>query len=110
MKRYKQSILSDYFVTRPEHGVRHIVGANYDIEDQGNRALCSIVVVTEAGFEVLSNRYLAGKPGSGNETCHICKALLDQRISNMPGQVKLRAFDSEPRQFELPVHQLGLDL
>ncbi len=110
MKRYKQSILSDYFVTCPTFGVRHIVGANYDIEDKGNRTFCDHGIVSEEGFEVLSNKHLTAKAESGREICPICKAILDQRISNMPGQVKPCAFEGEPRQFELPVYQLGLDL
>ena len=108
MKRYKQSILSDYFVTRPEFGLRHIVEANYDIEGHGNRTLCASVIMSDAGFEVLSNKHLASK--GVHEICHACKAILDQRISNMPGQRKHRPMDTEPRQFELPVRQLGLDL
>ncbi|WP_281647520.1 hypothetical protein [Parendozoicomonas sp. Alg238-R29] len=103
MKRYKQSILSDYFVTRPDFGPRHIVEANYDIEGRGNRTLCTSLIQQESGFEVLANKHFAS-------TCHICKAILDQRIANMPGLRSLRPVDSEPRQFELPVCQLGLDL
>ncbi len=103
MKRYKQSILSDYFVTPPHGGVRHIVEANYDIEGQGNRTLCTSVIHGACGFDVLSNSHLS-------EVCHICKAILDQRISNMPGLRKSRHGETEPKQFELPVHQLGLDL
>ena len=103
MKRYKQSILSDYFVTGPDFGPRHIVEANYDIEGQGNRTLCMKLIQYESGFEVLANKHFAS-------TCHICKAIIDQRNSNMPGMRKHRAIESEPRQFELPVTQLGLDL
>ena len=104
MKRYKQSILSDYFVTRLEKGLWHIVEANYDIEGRSNRTLCARELVSEAGFEVLSNKHLP-------ESCNTCKAILGQRISNMPGLRKhYRVMDTEPRQFELPVRQLGLDL
>ena len=104
MKRYKQSILSDYFVTRPELGLWHIVEANYDIEGPSNRTLCANKIVHHAEFEVLSNKHLRA-------SCNTCKAILDQRISNMPGLRKHhRLHDTEPRQFELPVRQLGLDL
>ncbi len=110
MKRYKQSILSDYFVTSPYDGLFHIVGANYDIEDQGNFTLCNHRVHGDSDFEVLNNRHLAVSVGGDVKICPTCKAALFQRISNMPGQVRIRMFDSEPRQFELPVYQLGLDI
>ncbi|MTI14339.1 hypothetical protein [Sansalvadorimonas verongulae] len=61
------------------------------------------LIQNESGFEVLANKHLG-------TTCHICTAILDQRISNMPGLRKHRLIESEPRQFELPVTQLGLDL
>ena len=110
MKRYKQSILSDYFVTSPEGGVCHIVGANYDIEDQSNLTLCGHHMHDDHDFEVLANRFLAMHLGNGRVVCHACKVILYQRIANMPGQLRVRAYDDEPRQFELPVYQLGLDI
>ncbi|MCL6268825.1 hypothetical protein M3P05_02525 [Sansalvadorimonas sp. 2012CJ34-2] len=84
-------------------GPRHIVEANYDIENLGERTLCTNMIQKGVDFEVLSNAHLS-------ETCHICKAILDQRISNMPGHRKGRLPDQEPRQYELPICQLGLDI
>ncbi|WP_133296080.1 hypothetical protein [Zooshikella ganghwensis] len=83
VKRYKQSILSDYFVIiDPESHEYHLVESNYDIEEgQRNRTLCTEVIQHATFADVLTNQRMS-------EVCLICKAILLRRIENMPHAVK----------------------
>ncbi|GAA4651495.1 hypothetical protein GCM10023116_37790 [Kistimonas scapharcae] len=103
MKRYKQSILSDYFVTIGHSGPTHVVEANFDIESSQDRTLCTDVIQASWGFEVLTNKHLP-------TICPICNAILDRRISNMPRLKRHVLVETvKPVQLQLPVCQLGLD-
>jgi len=77
VKRYKQAILSNFFVTDDGSGVRHLVEANLDIESRSDRTLCTEVLTGGCHYEVLVNRHLA-------TACMICAAILERRIGNMP--------------------------
>ena len=93
MKRYKQTILSNFFVTTDDDGVHHLVEANLDIESRGDRTLCTEVLQGIRHFEVLTNHHLP-------DVCMICAAILDRRISNMP---KERKSVNGKTEFELDV-------
>ncbi|WP_257285407.1 hypothetical protein [Endozoicomonas sp. SESOKO1] len=82
MKRYKQAILSNFFVTEDGSAVRHLVEANLDIESRGDRTLCTEVLNSDCRYEVLVNGHLSS-------VCMICSAILDRRISNMPVERKV---------------------
>lgn len=78
VKRYKQSILSDYFVVQDLHSqVFHLMEANYDIEASMDRTLCTEVLQSSCYIDVLTNAQLG-------QVCSICTAILDRRICNMP--------------------------
>ena len=81
MKRYKQVILSNFFVTTDDSGIHHLVEANLDIELPGDRTLCTEVLHGERSYEVLTNHHL-------HNICMICSAILDRRIYNMPKERK----------------------
>ncbi len=82
MKRYKQAILSNFFVTEDGSAVRHLVEANLDIESRSDRTLCTEVLNSDCRYEVLVNGHLSS-------VCMICSAILDRRISNMPVERKV---------------------
>ncbi|USE33801.1 hypothetical protein [Endozoicomonas sp. SCSIO W0465] len=82
MKRYKQAILSNFFVTEDGSAVRHLVEANLDIESRSDRTLCTEVLNSDCHYEVLVNGHLSS-------VCMICSAILDRRISNMPVERKV---------------------
>lgn len=82
MKRYKQTILSNFFVTEDGSAARHLVEANLDIESRSDRTLCTEVLNSECRYEVLVNNHLSS-------VCMICSAILDRRISNMPVERKM---------------------
>ncbi|MDE1460766.1 hypothetical protein [Spartinivicinus poritis] len=78
MKRYKQSILSDYFIVQDlTNNVKHLMEANYDIEASMDRTLCTEVLQHSHYVDVLTGAQIG-------KVCPICKAILDRRISNMP--------------------------
>ncbi len=82
MKRYKQAILSNFFVTDDgSDAPRHLVEANLDIESRSDRTLCTEILTSECNYEVLINGHLSS-------VCVICAAILDRRISNMPVERK----------------------
>ena len=87
MKRYKQAILSNFFVTTDDEGIHHLVEANLDIESRGDRTLCTEVLQGERQYEVLTNHHL-------HDVCMICAAILDRRISNMPKERKVQGAKS----------------
>ena len=108
VKRYKQTILSNFFVAidsesgNTDAGDYHLVEANLDIESRDDRALCTEVLHGEYRYEVLTNQLLAS-------TCPICSAILKRRISNMPLERKpgsLTAF--EETEEEIPETQMAL--
>lgn len=82
MKRYKQAILSNFFVTTDGSDVRHLVEANLDIESRSDRTLCTEVLSIGCRYEVLVNAHLSS-------VCPICSAILDRRIGNMPMERKV---------------------
>lgn len=82
MKRYKQTILSNFFVTEDGSDAHHLVEANLDIESRSDRTLCTEVLNSECRYEVLVNHHLPN-------VCMICSAILDRRISNMPVERKV---------------------
>ena len=106
VKRYKQAILSNYFVTHitspcgTEH--HHLVEANLDIESRADRTLCTEVIHGAYKYEVLTNALLV-------DACPICAAILDRRISNMPKDRKSLSVVEEVEQ-EIPESQLALIL
>ncbi|WP_153766873.1 hypothetical protein [Endozoicomonas sp. OPT23] len=106
VKRYKQAILSNYFVTHiispcgTEH--HHLVEANLDIESRADRTLCTEVIHGAYEYEVLTNALLV-------DACPICSAILDRRISNMPKDRKLHSMVEESEQ-EVPESQMALML
>ena len=82
MKRYKQTILSHFFVasqtavgTEPGSNC-HLVEANLDIESRGDRTLCTEVLCGEVEYQVLTNELLPN-------VCPICTAILKRRIRSM---------------------------
>ncbi|WP_299727024.1 hypothetical protein [uncultured Endozoicomonas sp.] len=81
MKRYKQAILSNFFVTEDGSGMRHLVEANLDIESRSDHTLCTEVLQSDCQYQVLENQHLP-------KVCLICSAILDRRISNMPVERK----------------------
>ena len=93
MKRYKQTILSNFFVTSDDSGIHHLVEANLDIESRSDLTLCTDVLQGIRRYEVLTQQNLPG-------ICMICSAILDRRISNMPKERKTTR--SKP-EFELCV-------
>ena len=100
MKRYKQAILSNYFVTTDDMGTRHLVEANFDIESRGDRTLCTEVLQGKRQYQVLTNHHL-------HYTCMIRAAILDRRISNMPKERKSPGLKSE-FDLDIPESQLCL--
>lgn len=103
MKRYKQSILSNFFLTRDDSDVHHLVEANLDIESRSDRTLCTEVLHGECRYEVLVNQHLPG-------VCLICSAILDRRISNMPIERKNHPVREELVAESPPESQLSLGL
>ncbi|MGB0360699.1 MAG: hypothetical protein ACPGEF_04730 [Endozoicomonas sp.] len=93
MKRYKQSILSNFFVTKDETGTCHLVEANLDIEVRSDHTLCTEVLQNSCRFQVLENQHLS-------KVCLICSAILDRRISNMP--VERKPSFTKEQEKELP--------
>lgn len=100
MKRYKQTILSNFFVTTDDDGVHHLVEANLDIESRSDRTLCTEVLQGVRHYEVLTNQHLA-------DVCMICAAILDRRISNMPKERKAVNGQAE-HELEVPEAQMCL--
>ena len=100
MKRYKQTILSNFFVTIDDDDIHHLVEANLDIESRGDRTLCTEVLQGIRCYEVLTNQHLP-------EVCMICSAILDRRISNMPKERKIVNGKVE-FQVDVPESQLCL--
>ncbi len=106
VKRYKQAILSNYFVTHiitpcgTEH--HHLVEANLDIESRADRTLCTEVIYGAYKYEVLTNTLLI-------DACPICAAILDRRISNMPKDRKSLSVLEEV-ELEVPEAQMALIL
>ena len=82
MKRYKQTILSNFFVITNDDGIHHLVEANLDIESRDDRTLCTEVLQGTRRYEVLTSQHFP-------EVCMICAAILDRRIGNMPKERKL---------------------
>ncbi|WP_236631634.1 hypothetical protein [Endozoicomonas numazuensis] len=105
MKRYKQAILSNFFVAqiiKPcGSQFTHLVEANLDIESRADRTLCTEVLHGAYRYEVLTNHLLP-------EVCPICSAILDRRISNMPKDRKIASGFSEEVCAEVPKSQLDL--
>lgn len=108
VKRYKQTILSNFFVAIDSEsgsidtGDYHLVEANLDIESRDDRTLCTEVLHGEYHYEVLTNQLLT-------RVCPICSAILKRRISNMPLERKpgsLTAF--EEVEEEIPETQMTL--
>lgn len=102
MKRYKQAILSNFFVTEDGNAVRHLVEANLDIESRGDRTLCTEVLNSDCRYEVLVNGHLSS-------VCMICAAILDRRISNMPVEHKVSYGKKQTMEIDTPPeNQLSL--
>lgn len=95
MKRYKQAILSNFFVTDDGSDARHLVEANLDIESRSDRTLCTEILTSECNYEVLINGHLSS-------VCVICAAILDRRISNMPVERKGSFSSNRPEQSSSP--------
>ena len=95
MKRYKQAILSNFFVTDDGRDVRHLVEANLDIESRGDRTLCTEILTSECNYEVLDNSHLPS-------VCMICLAILDRRINNMPVERKGNVSSNRAEKSSLP--------
>ena len=93
VKRYKQVILSNFFVTDDGSGMRHLVEANLDIESRSDRTLCTEILTGNCNYEVLVNGHLA-------KVCVICAAILERRISNMP--VERKANGNRTEEFLSP--------
>ncbi|WP_252180053.1 hypothetical protein [Endozoicomonas sp. 4G] len=105
MKRYKQAILSNFFVA---HIIKpcgsqyiHLVEANLDIESRADRTLCTEVLHGAYRYEVLTNQLLPG-------ICPICSAILDRRISNMPKSRKVSSSFPDEICAEVPESQMDL--
>ncbi|WP_330926892.1 hypothetical protein [Candidatus Sororendozoicomonas aggregata] len=81
VKRYKQLILSNFFVTVNACNHRHLVEANLDIESRSDLALCTEVLDGNYHYKVLTNELVP-------TICPICAAILIQRINNMPLEPK----------------------
>ena len=94
MKRYKQAILSNFFVTDDGSDACHLVEANLDIESRSDRTLCTEILTSECSYEVLVNSHLSS-------VCVICAAILDRRISNMPVERK-GSFSGNRAKVSLP--------
>lgn len=110
MKRYKQTILSNFFVaidsqsTDTSDGDYHLVEANLDIESRDDRTLCTEVLHGEYRYEVLTNHLLVS-------ACPICSAILKRRISNMPLERKAGTTSAfEDIEEEVPKTQMALPL
>lgn len=110
VKRYKQTILSDFFVAinavvsdLQEGCDYHLVEANLDIESRDDRTLCTEVLHGEYRYEVHTSLLLA-------LACPICSAILKRRISNMPLEHKSGAFGVENTDQEIPEAQMALFL
>ena len=107
MKRYKQTILSNFFVaidsqsTDISDGDYHLVEANLDIESRNDRTLCTEVLHGEYRYEVLTNHLLVS-------ACPICSAILKRRISNMPLERKGTTSAFEDIEEEVPKTQMAL--
>lgn len=103
MKRYKQAILSNYFVAQidSQPGSSHLVEANLDIESRADRTLCTEVLHGAYRYDVLTNNLLL-------DTCPICTAILDRRISNMPKERKANGAHPENVDQEVPESQMSL--
>ena len=108
MKRYKQTILSNFFVaidsqsTVTSDGDYHLVEANLDIESRDDRTLCTEVLHGEYRYEVLTNHLLVS-------ACPICSAILKRRISNMPLERKAGTTSAfEDIEEEVPKTQMAL--
>ena len=84
MKRYKQIILSNFFIALDDSPYHHLVEANLDIESRDDRTLCTEVLHGEHNYTVLTNDLLP-------TLCPICTAILIRRINNMPQEVKPQA-------------------
>ena len=81
VKRYKQTILSNFFMTQDGPKPNHLVEANLDIESRSDITLCTEILKGVHGFHVLTNDLLAS-------VCPICTAILIRRINNMPQDSK----------------------
>ncbi|MGI9274969.1 MAG: hypothetical protein ACR2PT_09000 [Endozoicomonas sp.] len=110
MKRYKQAILSNFFVaineavsTEKGSAYRHLVEANLDIESRCDRTLCTEVLQGAFRYEVLTNPLLV-------DACPICSAILARRISNMPIERKLPSTMLDQESQMVPESQLKLEL
>ena len=110
MKRYKQTILSNFFVaineavsTEEGSACHHLVEANLDIESRCDRTLCTEVLQGAYRYEVLTNHLLV-------DACPICSAILSRRISNMPIERKMSSAMIDQELLKVPESQLKLDL
>ncbi|WP_434002386.1 hypothetical protein [Endozoicomonas sp.] len=105
VKRYKQAILSNFFVAqiiKPcGSQYTHLVEANLDIESRADRTLCTEVLHGAYRYEVLTNHLLP-------EVCPICSAILDRRISNMPKDRKISTGFPDEVCAEVPKSQMDL--
>lgn len=105
MKRYKQAILSNFFVAKiiKSCGSRctHLVEANLDIESRADRTLCTEVLHGAHHYEVLTNHLLP-------EVCPICAAILARRISNMPKKRLISSSFLNEVCVEVPESQMDL--
>ncbi|WP_153301846.1 hypothetical protein [Endozoicomonas arenosclerae] len=105
MKRYKQAILSNFFVAqiiKPcGSQFTHLVEANLDIESRADRTLCTEVLHGAYRYEVLTNHLLP-------DVCPICSAILDRRISNMPKDRKITSGFPDEICSEVPESQMDL--
>lgn len=95
MKRYKQAILSNFFVTEDGSDAHHLVEANLDIESRSDRTLCTEVLHSECRYEVLVNHHIS-------RVCIICAAILDRRISNMPVERKVNVTNKQTTEAYTP--------
>ena len=95
MKRYKQAILSNFFVTDDGRDARHLVEANLDIESRSDRTLCTEILTNDCNYQVLDNSHLPS-------VCMICLAILDRRINNMPVERKGNVSSNRAEQSSLP--------
>ena len=102
MKRYKQAILSNFFVTLDDNdNHRHLVEANLDIESRDDRALCTEVLHKVNNYTVLTNELISS-------VCPICTAIMIRAINNMPQEKKnnIKPTETSPT----PETQLSLSL
>lgn len=104
MKRYKQTILSNFFVTADDLHNHHLVEANLDIESRDDRTLCTDVLHRGGRYQVLTNELLP-------TLCSICTAILIRRINNMPQEnTLLNAKFSKVEPHSSVTQQLPLNL